>query len=82
MDRGKDRLASLSDGLEENARVAARRARSRLRDGAEAFHAAEDSVTRTVKAHPIVSGIAGAGFACLVIAAVLWLRRDDFSSAE
>jgi hypothetical protein len=82
VDKGRGRLGAITDDLDENTRVAARRARSRLRDGAEAIYSAEHSVARTVKAHPYISAIAGAGVACLLIAVLLWSRREDFSGRE
>lgn len=77
LDRGKQTIDTFSGDFGETARLASRRARGRLRDGAEAFGAAEQSVARTVKAHPVIFGMAGAGVACLLIAAFLWDRREE-----
>lgn len=75
--RGRHRIDAFSGDFGETARLASRRARRRLRDGAEAFGAAEQSLSRTVKAHPVIFGIAGAGVACLLVAAFLWDRREE-----
>lgn len=76
---GRDRFGELSDGVEHQARIAARRAWSGFNHGRDAICSAEESVSQVVRTHPLAFVLAGAGLACLAVAALLWRHRDRLS---
>jgi hypothetical protein len=74
-DESRSRMHDMGDDCRRHGRIAVRRAQRGLREGGEALAGAEETVVRTVKAHPLAFALVGAAVASLVAAVLLFGSR-------
>jgi ElaB/YqjD/DUF883 family membrane-anchored ribosome-binding protein len=76
---GRNRMAEIGGDIRRRGSAAFRRARHQFQDSGDALLAAEKTVVRSVKAHPLAYALVGVAVTSLVAAGLLFsprLRRE------